>query len=49
MKEYSERQAEDVKAIEKDMSEEDLKHMRELDKMYGAENRRKRADIEEDE
>ena len=34
-KEYEERAAEDIRELEKDLSEEDLKQMQELDRLFG--------------
>ena len=35
-KEYEERAAQDIKEIEKDLTEEDLKQMKELDTLFGS-------------
>ena len=38
LKEYQERQDEDLLEIEKDISDSDLKQMHELDRLFGVEN-----------
>ena len=48
MKEYAERQAEDVKAIEKGVSEADIRQMQDLDRMYGQDQDREMGSEEEE-
>jgi hypothetical protein len=48
MKEYAERQAEDVKSIEKGVSETDIKQMQDLDRMYGQDEEKEMGSEEEE-
>lgn len=48
MKEYAERQAEDVKSIEKGVSEADIRQMQDLDRMYGQDQDREMGSEEEE-
>jgi hypothetical protein len=48
MKEYAERQSEDVKSIEKGVSEADIRQMQDLDRMYGQDQDKEMGSEEEE-